>query len=55
MCGSVAKRIKNKAFDMFNLSWKEFKSREEQIFCKAYGQMKVSTPQNISSLIRHWT
>ena len=44
LCGSVAKRIENKAFDMFNLSWKELKSREEQTLCNAYGQMKVSTP-----------
>ena len=40
----MAKRIKLKAFDMLSLSWKKFEPCEEQIFCKAYGQMKVSTP-----------
>ena len=43
LCGSVAKRIENEAFNMLSLWWREFESLEEQIFCNYYGRMKACT------------
>ena len=41
LCSYVAKRIE---YETISFWWKEFKSLEEQIFCKDYGRMKVSAP-----------
>ena len=43
LCGSVAKWVENEAINTISLWWREFISLEEQIFCKDYGKMKVST------------
>ena len=50
LCGSVAKRIKHKTFDMLSLSWREFVSREEQILHVANQSRPLNKPTNITFL-----
>ena len=42
-CIYVAKRVEYETVNLLSLRWKDIKSLEEQIFCKDYGKMKVST------------
>ena len=50
LCGSVAKRINHKTFDMLSLSCRDFESREEQILHVANQSRLLNKPTNLTFL-----